>query len=247
MKQSAALACSAGIHLLVLLPFFLLTSGEITRKKTLAIDFSYQHQAGSTMNMAATAGSPPAQEVRPETRTVSLNPPTAPAVPSEPLPAKKMAPQAKRAVSHEGQVPVAAPSEPAVVPTASVPAADAGPTGGGRQGAGVQTSGGGSSPPFGDAEEGRKTYLKEHFSFIRSIINSKRSYPKLARRMGWAGTVKISFVICADGTVNNVRVLGSSGYDVLDKNTVETVKNCSPYPKPPVAAEIVIPVAYRLE
>jgi periplasmic protein TonB len=89
--------------------------------------------------------------------------------------------------------------------------------------------------------------MKAHFAGIRSTIISKLSYPRLARRMGWTGTVKVSFIVNEDGCVNNVQVLTSSGFEALDNNTVETIKRCSPYPKPPVKAEMIMPITYRLD
>jgi protein TonB len=33
---------------------------------------------------------------------------------------------------------------------------------------------------------------------------------------------------------------------MLDKNVVETIKRASPFPAPPVRAEIVLPITYEL-
>ena len=75
----------------------------------------------------------------------------------------------------------------------------------------------------------------------------KLTYPTMARRMGWAGTVKVEFVVLEDGCVKDISVLGSSGFELLDKNAVETIKKASPFPKPPIMAQIIMPVSYRLE
>jgi len=90
-------------------------------------------------------------------------------------------------------------------------------------------------------------YVKAHFAAIRNAIIRKLSYPPVARRMGWAGTVKVSFVVNEDGSVNSVKVLTTSGFELLDNNAVETIRRGSPYPKPPVMAEMVMPITYRLE
>ena len=57
------------------------------------------------------------------------------------------------------------------------------------------------SPP----EVSRAAYLKEHFVYIRDRITGSISYPHMARKMGWCGQVKIAFVVCEDGGVNDVR------------------------------------------
>ncbi len=89
-------------------------------------------------------------------------------------------------------------------------------------------------------------YLREHFAYIRDRITGSISYPHMARKMGWCGQVRIAFIVCEDGSVNNVRVVESSGFSLLDRNAVDTVKNVAPFPSPPVKAEIRMPITYRL-
>jgi len=93
----------------------------------------------------------------------------------------------------------------------------------------------------------RQRYLKEHFAYIRDLITKRLSYPPAARRMGWSGRLVLAFVVAEDGTVRSIHVKESCGYPLLDNSAMETVRNCAPFPKPPVAAEIVIPVQYRLQ
>jgi protein TonB len=89
-------------------------------------------------------------------------------------------------------------------------------------------------------------YLKANFSYIRDMIMKRVIYPERAREMGWQGKVKVSFVISSDGLVKDIRILQSSGVDILDRNAVETIKKASPFPKPPVAAQLIIPISYKL-
>lgn len=89
-------------------------------------------------------------------------------------------------------------------------------------------------------------YLRKNFSYIRDMIIKRIIYPERARQMGWQGKVKVSFVISSDGFVKDIRILESSGVEILDRNAVETVKKASPFPRPPVAAQLIIPISYRL-
>jgi protein TonB len=93
----------------------------------------------------------------------------------------------------------------------------------------------------------RMQYLKEHFTYIRDLIMRHLAYPQMARKMGWKGRVIVAFVIRENGTVENTRVVRSSGYEVLDTNTLKTITDVQPFPKPPVKAELVIPIVYKLE
>lgn len=92
----------------------------------------------------------------------------------------------------------------------------------------------------------RQRYYKEHFQYIQDSVQNRITYPRIARKMGWQGRVLISFIICLDGTVKDVQVVESSGHTALDKNAVEVVQKVAPFPKPPVAAELIIPVVYNL-
>ena len=96
------------------------------------------------------------------------------------------------------------------------------------------------------AAASRARYLKTHFMYIKEKIQKKIVYPRIARRRGLQGKTVISFVICADGSVRDLKVVESSGYAVLDKSAIKTVKMAAPFPKPPVSAELVIPITFRL-
>ncbi len=100
----------------------------------------------------------------------------------------------------------------------------------------------------GDGEGGTLTeYVKEQFDYIRTIVMQHLKYPDEAQSRGLEGKVLISFIIMADGNVKDIKVLVSSGYSVLDKNAIDTVKSSAPFPKPPANAELRMPVNYVLE
>jgi protein TonB len=96
-------------------------------------------------------------------------------------------------------------------------------------------------------EAAKAAYIKGNFAYIRDIIMKNLSYPNMAREMGWEGKVTVSFIIREDGSVEKVRVVQSSGFEILDKNTLDTIRKAGPFPKPPVKAELIMPVVYRLE
>ncbi|WP_420266888.1 TonB family protein [Candidatus Magnetominusculus dajiuhuensis] len=104
-----------------------------------------------------------------------------------------------------------------------------------------------TSSPAATTESMEIKYVKAHFGAIRNAITSKLSYPPTARRMGWSGTVKVSFVVNEDGGVSNVKVIETSGHELLDNSAVDTITRGSPYPKPPCRAEIVMPIKFRLD
>ena len=119
--------------------------------------------------------------------------------------------------------------------------------------AGAQPAGASGRAPVGEpspvpsTETLKKRYLSEHFAYIQDLILQKLSYPAAARRMGWSGRVVVAFMVATDGKVGGIRVVAGSGYQTLDRNAVETVRSASPFPRPPVAAELTLPIVYNLE
>ena len=105
---------------------------------------------------------------------------------------------------------------------------------------------GGPGQGQGEAGSGAGQYVAAHFAYIRDRILKNLSYPRIAERMGWKGRVTVSFIIREDGTAESIRVVESSGYDILDADAIKTIKTSQPFPKPPAKAELIIPITYRL-
>ena len=95
-------------------------------------------------------------------------------------------------------------------------------------------------------EKIQQRYLKEHFIYIRALITKQLVYPPMARKMGWNGKTVVTFIIAEDGTVHNIRVAESSGFNILDKSAIEAVQTGAPFPRPPVRAEIVVPINFKM-
>jgi periplasmic protein TonB len=96
------------------------------------------------------------------------------------------------------------------------------------------------------SESVQQRYLKENFAYIRDLITKQLVYPPQARRMNWSGKAMVGFTIIEDGSVHTIRVIQSSGYPLLDKSALETVRQTAPFPKPPVRAEIIVPINFKM-
>jgi TonB family protein len=61
------------------------------------------------------------------------------------------------------------------------------------------------------------------FPFIADTIQKrfKDKYPDRARRMGWEGEVRVSFIISEDGTIHDLEIVKSSGRNVFDNHARE--------------------------
>ncbi len=64
---------------------------------------------------------------------------------------------------------------------------------------------------------------------MRRIEKAKR-YPRMARRMGTEGQATVRFRIKTDGKVEGVELLDSSGSEILDQASLETVQRSAPLP-----------------
>ncbi len=75
---------------------------------------------------------------------------------------------------------------------------------------------------------------------------SKRPYPALAAAMGWTGVVRVAFTIRTDGSVTDLRVVKSSGKQILDECALEDVRASAPFPRPSEEQSVEVPILYIL-
>ena len=93
---------------------------------------------------------------------------------------------------------------------------------------------------------------RRYFAQIRSAIDSRKSYPFAARRLGATGDVRVSFSISPDGTFQGVTVRGSSGHGTLDQAALAAVRSVSGAVRRPVelgkvALRMSVVVHYELD
>jgi protein TonB len=76
-------------------------------------------------------------------------------------------------------------------------------------------------------------------------------YPPLARRRGQQGTVMLKVTVSSKGRVKQVLLYASSGFDLLDKSALVTVKNWQFIPGTEsdrsVTTEVLVPVHFKLQ
>ena len=96
------------------------------------------------------------------------------------------------------------------------------------------------------AEQLSNKYRAENFAYIKKIIEENLSYPRRAQRMGWSGRVVVSFDVAKNGHVRDIRIVKSSGFELLDSNLVETIRKVEPFPRPPISVTLKMPITYEL-
>jgi protein TonB len=101
------------------------------------------------------------------------------------------------------------------------------PLGGGGKGTGAGQGGEGArfssvSKSSGDGD----SVIAE----IMGRIEKAKRYPRMARKMGTEGQATVRFRIKTDGKVEGVELLESSGSEILDQASLETVQRAAPFP-----------------
>ena len=86
---------------------------------------------------------------------------------------------------------------------------------------------------------------------VAGAVSMHQRYPRIAQLRQWQGTALLQLELAASGQLRAVRVLSSSGHDVLDQQAIEMVRAATPLPPLPatLAGQILtidVPVVFRL-
>jgi len=83
----------------------------------------------------------------------------------------------------------------------------------------------------------RETKYASYFARIKRQIELSWNYPNEAQRKGMTGELTLRFQISRDGNLTNVRLINSSGYNILDEAALQAVKSAAPYYPFPVTID----------
>lgn len=259
-RQLKALQLSCGIHALLMLAI-------IGAARTVSVplcvdlmDFTLLDASGLEMSAPAlpVAGKV-GQEARPEEPVADSKPPiikqrqqkvvlpaprleaeSAETTPIEPALAESFFPEETAAASAES------PREK-VLPKSVDSASDiAGPAPSGPPNPSAAQPATRSAATEQHSQSSQDQYLANHFATIRDRILRNLRYPAVARKKGWSGQVRLSFRIDHKGGVEDITVLASSGYDLLDRQAMDVVRLVAPFPLPLENAEITMPITFSL-
>lgn len=104
------------------------------------------------------------------------------------------------------------------------------------------------APPPAPKPNVEEEYLDNHLSTIRDILIKYRKYPTMAVRLKQEGNVRVSFRLKENGTVEDIRIVSGSGFEMLDADAMALIeKTASYFPKPPKTVHITVPLNYSLK
>lgn len=92
---------------------------------------------------------------------------------------------------------------------------------------------------------------ENYIAYIRQLIDERKVYPKNAKRLKQMGTVTVKFKLLDDGTIKNISIVDSSGFELLDQSAKELLENIGrfrPIPKElgNESMDLSIPIEYTL-
>ncbi len=102
-----------------------------------------------------------------------------------------------------------------------------------------------ASPPSPVVPDAEPDYRADYLN------NPRPPYPMVARRMGYHGKVVLNVEVLAEGKAGQVLLHTSSGYEILDKAALQTVKSWRFSPArrfgQPVTLWFLVPIKFSLE
>lgn len=83
---------------------------------------------------------------------------------------------------------------------------------------------------------------------IREAIQKAQIYPLIAQKKRMSGVVKVEFIWKSDKTLADLKIIQSSGYTLLDKSALESIRKASlNFPSYERNLKITLPVSYEIK
>ncbi|MEW6087918.1 MAG: energy transducer TonB [bacterium] len=75
--------------------------------------------------------------------------------------------------------------------------------------------------------------IHNYQGIIKQKIENSKTYPVMAQRHGIEGKIFVYFTISSNGLTDDIKIVSSSGSEILDKEAIAAVKRASPFPPIP--------------
>ena len=96
----------------------------------------------------------------------------------------------------------------------------------------------------------QKKFIKSNLNRIQAITQhylTMRGYPPFAVQQRMQGVNIVEFYLHPNGDISNLKVISSSGFDVLDDNSLDTIKTAyKDYPRPQEKTKIRFYIHYQM-
>lgn len=93
--------------------------------------------------------------------------------------------------------------------------------------------------------------LTAYGKHLAGAVAAHQRYPRLALMRQWQGTTLLQLQLDRHGSLTDVRIINSSGHEILDKQAIEMVRSALPFPPLPdnLSGRVLtvdVPVVFRL-
>jgi protein TonB len=110
---------------------------------------------------------------------------------------------------------------------------------------------GGRSGDDSAASHGEKDSLSAYIAMIQKQLNRYKKYPSVAKAKRQEGVSMIGFKVNRQGTISDIRLIRSSGFQELDEETLALLRRISSFPPLPPEVErerldLIVPVKFSL-
>jgi protein TonB len=96
----------------------------------------------------------------------------------------------------------------------------------------------------------QKAYLEKNINNFQTItqrVLNRLGYPRIAAKLRLSGTNIVEFLFHPNGSISNLKIIDSSGYEVFDEYTLELIEIAyKDYPRPKTTTKLRFNVSYRL-
>ncbi|EAK3776515.1 energy transducer TonB [Campylobacter upsaliensis] len=83
---------------------------------------------------------------------------------------------------------------------------------------------------------------------IQEAIQKAQIYPLIAQKKRMSGVVKVEFMWMSDKTLADLKIIQSSGYTLLDKSALESIRKASlNFPSYERNLKITLPISYEIK
>jgi TonB family protein len=117
------------------------------------------------------------------------------------------------------------------------------------------------NPPAPVKKEEAPVFNREAAAFLKQgaisqampnyLKNPPPLYPRLARQLGYEGTIILSVEVSSEGRCTNIQIVKSTGYSILDNAALAAVKQWSFKPASllnvPIVVWVEIPITFKLK
>jgi len=109
----------------------------------------------------------------------------------------------------------------------------------------------GESETQGNTEASGSAGYNTELAYPDYNHNPKPKYPKVARKRGYEGEVKLKVFVLANGRVGKIEIIRPSGHEILDRSALEAVKDWVFVPGrengKEISSWVTVPIAFQLK